>query len=189
MKIVTARLQLREFIISDLDALTTCMTPSEMRQFEKGLPDRDSVQVFLEQIIQKATEKPRNLYCLAITVPPADHVVGYISLKYQNPEIREWEIGWAIRMEDWRKGYASEAAGGMLDFAFQVLDAHRVVAFCHADNMASARVMKKIGMKQEGHLRQTRWFNECWADELVFATLKSENGKQDHHNQWQFINA
>ena len=174
MKFVTARLQLREFIFTDLDALTTYSIPAEMRRYEKGMPDRESARVFLERIIQKAAEKPRTHFCLAITVPPVHKVIGHISLNSQNPEIKEWEIGWSIRYEDWGKGYASEAAHRMLEYAFNQLSAHRVVAFCHTENTASVKVMEKIGMKKEGHLRKTRWFNDSWADEYVYAILESD---------------
>ncbi len=62
----------------------------------------------------------------------------------------------------------------VLQFAFEALQAHRVVAWCHAGNLASARVMEKIGMQLEGHLRETRWLDERWNDELVYAILDHE---------------
>lgn len=174
MELNTARLLLREFRSTDLDALAAYANSPEMRRYEKGLPDQESAQRFLARAIEKAVEKPRSQYCLAITVPPSDKVIGHISLNSQNPDIKEWEIGWAIRWEDWGKGYASEAARQMLAYAFQVRNAHRVVAFCHADNLASVSVMEKIGMRKEGRLRQTRWFHDSWADEFVYAILASD---------------
>jgi len=174
MELFTSRLLLREFYPTDLDLLADYATKNEMRQYEKGIPDRESAQSFLERIIFKASETPRTHFCLAITAPPEDKVIGHISRTSQNPEINEWKIGWAVRFQDWRHGYASEAAHRILDYAFHDLYAHRVVAFCHAENAASVKVMKKIGMKQEGHLRQTRWFNDSWADEFVYAILESD---------------
>lgn len=174
MKLTNNHLQLREFFPTDLDSLTAYMIQPEMRSYEKGLPDRESTQTFLEQVIQKAAEKPRKYYCLAITIPPENKVIGHVSLTSQNSDIREWEIGWAIQHADWGKGFASEAANLLLEFAFDQLRAHRVVAFCHAENTASVKVMKKIRMKQEGHLRQTRWFNGSWADEYVYALVESD---------------
>ena len=174
MELITPRLLLREFRQSDLDSLAAYASQPELRRYEKGLPDRESSHNFLEQIIRRAAEKPRDHYCLAITVSPVDKVIGHISLNSQNPEINEWEIGWTIRMEDWGIGYASEAAHRMLEFAFHDISAHRVVAFCHEKNTASVRVMEKIGMRKEGYLRQTRWFNDCWVDEFVYAILESD---------------
>ncbi|GAP18863.1 GNAT family N-acetyltransferase [Levilinea saccharolytica] len=174
MELVSARLRLREFRPADLDALAAYANPPEMRLYEQGMPDREAAYNFLERVIRTAGETPRMHVYLAVTVPPEDTVIGHVSLNSQNPDIREWEIGWAIRHEDWGKGYASEAARRMLAYAFHDLQAHRVVAFCHAENTASARVMENIGMKQEGYLRQTRWFNDGWADERVYAILESD---------------
>ena len=174
MELITARLWLREFRPTDLDALTACESHPEMRRFEKGMPDRETAQSFLEWVNRKADETPRTHYRLAITVPPEDVVIGRVSLTSQNPDIREWEMGWAVGVPSWGKGYASEAARRMLAFAFEELGAHRVVAFCHADNTGSVKVMEKIGMKQDGRLRQTRWFDECWADEFVYAILEAD---------------
>lgn len=174
MNFTTPRLLIREFHLNDLDTFLSYEKQKEMRQFEKGIVDHEAAINYLNLAIQESSFTQRTHYKLAITVPPDDKVIGRISLASQNPEIREWEIGWAIRVEDWGKGYASEAAYQMLKFAFNQLNAHRVVAFCHAKNTASIKVMKKIGMKQEGHLRQTRWFNNSWNDEFVYAILESD---------------
>lgn len=174
MHLLTPRLLIREFTQGDLDAFSDIENDPQMRQFEKGMPDREAAQSYLDWAIRKATETPRTHYRMAITIPQQDKVIGRTGLTSQNPEIREWEIGWAVAVPHWGKGYASEAARRMLALAFEELDAHRVVAFCHAGNTASSRVMEKIGLQKEGYLRQTRWFNEHWADELVYAIIESD---------------
>lgn len=174
MQLTTDRLLIREFLHSDLDALATIENHLEMRRFETGLSDREAIQGYLDAAIRQAGETPRDRYCLAITFLEEDTVIGRVTLTSQNHAIREWEIGWAVRADDQGKGYASEAALVMLTFAFQELNAHRVVAFCHTGNATSVRVMEKIGMKREGHLRQTRWFTDNWADEFVYAILDKE---------------
>lgn len=171
---ITNRLNIREFSQNDLEAFLSYEKQPEMLQFEKGIPDGDTANKYLTNAIQCAKEMPRANYYLAITLSPTNEVIGRISLTSQNPSINEWEIGWAVREADWGKGYAPEAARQILEFAFQNLHAHRVVAFCHAGNTKSAKVMEKIGMTREGYLRQTRWFKENWADEFVYAILESE---------------
>jgi RimJ/RimL family protein N-acetyltransferase len=169
--LTTNRLTIREFRQNDLEALLAYEKQPEMLQFEPGIPDSEAAQRYINNTIQCAMEEIRTKFFLAITITPNDQAIGRISLTSQNPSIDEWEIGWAIRKDDWGKGYATEAALEMLNFAFRVLQAHRVVAFCHADNTKSARVMEKIGMTREGYLRQTRCLQGSWADELVYAIL------------------
>ncbi len=184
LKFSTPRLTIREFNQRDLDALLTYESQPGMLQFEQGITNRGSAQRFLRKAIRCANVVPRTNYYLGITLTPDDEVIGRISLTSQNLTIREWEIGWAVRIEDWGKGFTSEAAQRMLAFAFENLNAHRVVAFCHAENAASARVMEKIGMKQEGRLRQTRWFNKQWADEYVYAILEVDFPKNDRQHDF-----
>lgn len=173
----TQRLTIREFSQNYLEALLAYESQPGMLQYEAGIPDAETAEQYLRTALQCAREESRTKYHLAVTLSSTDQVIGRIILTSQNPSINEWEIGWAIRMNDWGKGYAPEAARKMLKFAFQVLQAHRVVAFCHAGNTKSASVMEKIGMIKEGHLRQTRWFRENWADEFIYAILDKDNWK------------
>jgi [ribosomal protein S5]-alanine N-acetyltransferase len=62
----------------------------------------------------------------------------------------------------------------ILRFAFLSLNAHRLVAFCHAQNAPSERVMRKLGMTREGMLRQTRLLNGVWYDELIYSILDQD---------------
>ena len=61
------------------------------------------------------------------------------------------EVGlmWAISPQHWRKGFASEAAQALIDYAFNVLQLHRIIATTEHDNIASQAVMRKVGMRLE----------------------------------------
>lgn len=121
---------------------------------------------------------PRFAYRFAITVRPDDTARGRISLLLNNPNIGEWEIGWTLHRAEWGNGYAPEAARELIRFAFSELKAHRVMAFCHADNKASTRVMEKAGMQCEGRLRKVRWLHDTWHDEFVYSVLEEEYNLQ-----------
>lgn len=175
-------LTIREFKQNDLEGLLAYETQPGMCQFEPGLTDSDTAQSYLNNAIRYAREVPRTNYYLGVTLPPRYELIGRVSLTIQNPSISEWEIGWAIRMDDWGKGYAPESARQILEFAFRNLHAHRVVAFCHVGNAQSAKVMEKIGMQREGYLRQTRWFKEAWADELIYAILDVDFFRMESHS-------
>jgi RimJ/RimL family protein N-acetyltransferase len=58
------------------------------------------------------------------------------------------EIGWTLREDYWRRGYAFEAASAVLDYAFARLDAPRIFAFTADRNIASWRMMEKLGMER-----------------------------------------
>jgi ribosomal-protein-alanine N-acetyltransferase len=179
MEIITPRLKLRDFIKADYLALRDMDARVEMHAFERVPPSEDETRETLEAAITNQVDIPRTTYKLAITVPPDNTVRGLIKLTREWEAIRQWEVGWAVHPQEWGRGYATEAAWFAMDWAFKELMVHRVVAYCHADNMASVRVMQKLGMQPEGRLRETRWLNMQWCDEYVYAILERE---------WMLIN-
>ena len=179
MELVTPRLRLREFVEDDFLALCELDGFPEMHTFERKPPNVSETRKSLDIYISNALQLPRITYQLAITIPPADTVRGIIKLSRRWETIREWEIGWAIHPVEWGKGYATEAAWLMIDWGFKQLNIHRMVAFCHASNTASVRVMEKLGMHCDGQLRETRWLNGRWWDEYVYAILDKEWNAKD----------
>ena len=175
MELSTPRLILREYRHGDFDAVRAYESRSETQRYEKvAIPSEEDTRRYLADSRAWAQEEPRTRYRLALTIRPADAVHGRISLLPTFPEIREWEIGWTVDPNCWGRGYATEAALKMLGFAFEKAGAHRVVAFCNANNQASVRVMEKIGMQRDAHLRETLWWNGAWTDEFVYSILERE---------------
>ncbi len=174
MERFTERLVIRELRESDLDAFCRLFCDPAYRFFEGSPLSVEETRAELEKFIGWGQEQPRMRYALAVALPAGDTLVGTIHLRSLNTTIREWEIGWGVQPACWGQGYAPEAAREMLRFAFGERNAHRVTAFCHADNAASVRVMEKIGMQREGRLRQVRWLNDHWCDEYVYAILETD---------------
>lgn len=174
MELSTSRLKIREFQPDDFDALLEIDADPRVCRYEPAVLTADQIRYRLEGALEWANETPRRIYKLALTIPPDDRVYGRLTLKVSLPAIREWEIGWTLHPQVWGKGYASEGARALLGYAFSQLNAHRVVAFCHAENNASLRVMERIGMRCDGRLRETICLNGTWYDELVYAILEHE---------------
>lgn len=174
MDIFTTRLRIREFTESDYPALREMDTRPEFNTYEREFVSEAETRQSLDESISSQMEIPRTVYRMAITILPVDVVKGVIKIHSQYSKIREWEVGWAMHPDEWGKGYATEAAWHMMDWAFTELNLHRIVAYCHAENVASVRVMEKLGMRQDGRLRETRWLNGAWWDELVYAVLDKD---------------
>ncbi len=62
----------------------------------------------------------------------------------------EYELGYAFYAREWGKGYATEIAAGLADRFFARGVAPHLIAFTHPDNVASQRILKKIGMRERG---------------------------------------
>lgn len=73
---------------------------------------------------------------------------GLVSVLFDAHFVPAVEVGWRIRREHWRKGYASEAASVALEFAQNTLKLPKVVSFTAVQNVPSIGVMEKIGMQR-----------------------------------------
>lgn len=179
VEFLTPRLRLREFVDADLSALRELETRPDFNIFERDIPDEVETRQSLRDSISTQRENPRTVYRLAITIIPVDKVKGIIKFSRLSQAIREWEIGWAMHQDEWGKGYATEAAWHVMEWAFRELNVHRIAAYCHAANSASVRVMEKLGMHQNGKLRGTRWLHGKWWDEYVYAILEKDWNNRD----------
>lgn len=174
MELLTHRLKLRNFKQNDFAYVVELESFPETHYFETSQPNLEQITNKIHRSLEDANQSPRSRYHLAVTIRPLDQVRGRVSLTLINEAIREWEIGWAIHPAEWGKGFATEAAHRVLEFAFKELGAHRVVAFSHAENAASIQMMKKLNMQQEGILRETRPWKNGWSDEAVYSILDRE---------------
>jgi RimJ/RimL family protein N-acetyltransferase len=79
-------------------------------------------------------------------------VIGFSGIKYV-PEIEDNELGYRFLPEYWGRGLATEAGAASIEFARTTLRLGRLVAMVHPDNVASARVVTKLGFSVEKKLR------------------------------------
>lgn len=100
-------------------------------------------------------------------------IVGYISLGLEARHAKA-ELGYWIGETYWGKGYATEAASEVLSYALEVLKLNRVGATVFPHNLASVRVLEKLGMKKEGHLRAYVVKNNKPEDIIVFSIIPTD---------------
>jgi ribosomal-protein-alanine N-acetyltransferase len=84
------------------------------------------------------------------------------------------ELGYWIGVPYWNKGYCTEAARRMIQFAFEDLGLNKIYGRHLGGNMASGRVMEKAGMKNERILRRHIMKNGVMMDIVEYGILKSE---------------
>ena len=87
-----------------------------------------------------------------------------------------WRWGRASAPDHQGRGYATEAAGALLDLAFDTFALHRAVGRLEARNVASARVLEKLGMRREGLLVENELVKGEWQSEAVYAALRASRG-------------
>jgi RimJ/RimL family protein N-acetyltransferase len=97
--------------------------------------------------------------------------VGDVVLELVSEEHRTGEIGYIVHPDHHGHGYATEAGRAVLRVAFEDLRLHRVTGRLDARNVASARVLEKLGMRREALLVENELVKGEWQSELVYAIL------------------
>jgi [ribosomal protein S5]-alanine N-acetyltransferase len=105
-----------------------------------------------------------------------DDVVGMGELHIRNRKHGQGEISYVVHPRVWGRGIGTEIGRLLLAYGFAELGLHRIHATCDPRNTGSSRVLSKLGMTYEGHLRHTARIRDGWRDSLVFSVLEEEWG-------------
>lgn len=172
----TERLVLRPFERSDLAALYAIHgDPANARYLYNETRTREQVDELLERKIAGASVRAEGDWLSAAAVlRDTGDVVCDLSLHWASETHKQGEIGFIAHLAHQGRGYTTEAAPPLLAFAFETLGLHRVVGRLEPRNVASARVLEKLGMRREAHFLENEWVKGEWQSELVYAMLARE---------------
>ncbi len=171
----TPRLRLREFQKGDEDDIHAWASDHEVVQYMIWGPNTlDHTRENLEKRLSSQKEQPRHVYELAITLKANHALIGSCDITLvQQPRTSGW-LGYVLTQQYWRQGYMTEAVAAILKFGFSELNLHRIWATCDTRNVASARVMEKLGMRREAHYVKDAWEKGAWRDSFLYAILNEE---------------
>ncbi|MBM7131438.1 GNAT family N-acetyltransferase [Dyella mobilis] len=175
MELTTGRLRLDILRDSDADALFRYRSDPSVARYQGWCPaSPDEALAFIRRQQNLSLDQPDGWLQLAIRRTGEDVLIGDLGLHLPTEQDGSYEFGISIAPACQGKGYAREAAGALLDFLFGSLKAHRVHASIDPRNLASAALLRSLGMRQEAHFRESlKWHGE-WADDVIFALLDRE---------------
>lgn len=145
----TGRLLLRRFVPEDLESFYRLCSEPEILRYSQARPLASR-----EEALDYMHAAPFHDYAtygygrFACVWKPTGRVIGFSGIKYV-PEIGENELGYRFFQEYWGSGLATEAGAASIDFARSDLGLKRLVAMVHPENVASARVVTKLGFSVE----------------------------------------
>ncbi|MGW5055106.1 GNAT family N-acetyltransferase [Actinokineospora sp. NPDC004072] len=170
----TARLRLRPFAETDAPALYTLHSNTTVMRYWDSPPwaDPAHAQRFLKTCQTMADEGTG--IRLAIDRTADDTFIGWCVFAGWDPTNRRATLGYCFDESTWGNGYATEAARALLGWAFDTLPLNRVQAETDTRNLASARVLQKIGFIREGTLREECIVNDEISDTWVFGLLRRD---------------
>lgn len=103
-----------------------------------------------------------------------DHLVGTVSLHSINRRMGTAEVGYTVGDAYRGRGYATEALRQLVELAFHRARFRRLMALIAAENVASQRVIEKVGFVREGLLRQHFLIEGRPVDEVAYGLLCTE---------------
>ncbi|HZC06819.1 MAG TPA: GNAT family N-acetyltransferase [Ktedonobacterales bacterium] len=149
------RVTVRPHHQSDFDELWEAIQESR-DELRPWLPFADQSQEELRNWLAQTEAKwiTREMLGMGIVERSTGRLVGNIGLMVRSWEIGSFEIGYWLRTSATGHGYMSNAVRLVADFAFDHLDAHRVMIRCDAENARSAAVPTRLGFTLEGRMRR-----------------------------------
>jgi RimJ/RimL family protein N-acetyltransferase len=168
--IETPRLQLRTLSEADLPELLPLIGAQEVAATTLRIPHPFEEKHGREYLAMVPKE---NELRLAIRLRSDGRLCGGMGLHPDNDHKRA-ELGYWIGVPYWGNGYATEAAQAVVRYGFENFGYNRIVAHHFKHNPASGKVLKKIGMKYEGCMRQhvLKWGE--FVDLELYAILREE---------------
>ena len=166
--------RIRKWELSDAKDLAVALSNKKVQDnLRDGLPYPYTVQDGKEFISAMLSADENETFAFAIMVD--DKVVGSIGIFRQgNIHSQTAELGYYIAEEYWGKGIMTEAVKQICEYVFDNSDIIRIYAEPFAYNIASCRVLEKVGFQYEGTLRNNAVKNSKVIDMKMYSLLKEE---------------
>jgi ribosomal-protein-alanine N-acetyltransferase len=165
-------LRLRPLTLEDWPAVHDWARLLDSCRYQAWGPNSEAeTQSYVREAARLWHQHPQTSFPHAVVTGDGD-VIGVADLHLRGG--RQGEIGYGIHPGRWGHGYGTAAATLLLELAFGEHGLHRVYATCDPRNTASARVLRKVGMRYEGRMRETVLIRDGWRDSELYAILDRE---------------
>lgn len=173
IKLYKERIILREFIYEDWIDVHNYASLQKVTQYQPWGPNtKEESKKFVAEVINDASMDPRTRYAFAIEVDSMMVGTGEINvIDFSN---KTAELSYIVNPNYWGKNIATDTSKLLIEFGFKTLNLHRIYATCDPRNIASARVLEKVGMTKEGTLRENLKLMSGWRDSYLYSLLVHE---------------
>ena len=173
------RLILRPFQDSDLAVFLAYRNDPQVAKYQSwNVPfPRESGIQFVDAMKIANPNSMGEWYQAAVELKSTSEMIGDVAFCTTAYDSRQALIGYSLARQFWHKGFAFEALGCLLKYLFEERDIHRVIAECDVENVASWKLLEKLGFRREAHLIENIYFKGRYGSEYHYALLRREWGK------------
>ena len=174
-EIKTERLMLRALTLTDAPAMYSYRSDPEVMRHQAWHPANEKeIQAFIRKNRRLKFNTANTWVQLGIYLKPTNELIGDIGIHFLPLDNWQVEIGFTISPKYQGKGFATEAVKQLLNYLFNNLRKHRVIASVDPENAASIRLLERVGMRKEGHFIKSIWNGKGWADDITYAILEED---------------
>ena len=176
----TRRLSLRSISVADVDDFYAVYSNPEVMRYWSTPPlaNREAAGKLINEIHEGF--KRHDFLKWGIALRTNDKLIGSVTLFHPEFTHRRAEIGYALGRAYWGNGYMQETLKALLNYAFEVLNFHRIEADVDPRNDASVRTLERLGFQREGYLRERWQVNGEIQDAFFYGLLRPD---------WETVNS
>ncbi len=172
----TERLIMRAFQDKDILDFAAYRSDPDVAQYQ-GWDAPYSVEKAAEFIADNKVicpGTPGEWHQIALELKDGGNLIGDCVFHILAEDAQQAEIGFTLSRKYQGQGYATEAVTRLVDYLFGELQLHRIRAICDVENLASIKLLERIGMRREAHFVENTWFKGKWGSEYLYAILRYE---------------
>ena len=172
----TQRLLIRNFTASDLEAFLAYRNDPDVAKYQSwSLPyPREKAQALIREMQDVHAPKVDDWLQLAIELKETGELIGDLAFVIKADDARQAIIGFTIASAHQKKGYVTEAVTVLLDYLFEDIDMHRVIADCDTENIGSWKTLEKLGFRREAHFVESLLVGNEYTSEYHYGLLQRE---------------
>lgn len=163
------RIYLRPIQLSDAEDMHEYASDDETTRFV--FEPHESLEDTKENIARYFLASPLGKY--AIVLKDSHKMIGTIDLRVEEDH-KKAELGYTLSKAYWNRGYTTEAGKLLIRLGFEVLELQRIFAFHDERNLASGKVLEKLGMTYEGTFRNNRVSKREIITDKIYAIIKED---------------
>ncbi|MCA1054337.1 GNAT family N-acetyltransferase [Rossellomorea aquimaris] len=171
----TKRLFLRKMEMNDADRMFDYIFSDTrvMDHLIKG--PHQSISETKARLTEITQQYESDTFCYwGMVLKESGELIGTIDLFNFDDDTENCEVGYDIGYQWWNQGYGTEALQAIVEFAFRMMNIHKISATHGMDNPASGKLMEKVGMKREGIIRHMIRKDGQYKDCGIYGILQEE---------------
>ena len=177
--LVTARLRLRPIQESDVDDLFPYVSDPEFPRMLSWHAHTERSQTL--EYIRHVQAALANNSAVTWVIEHDERAIGCVGLDDVEFQLRAWrvdraELGYWIAPPLWNQGLMTEAAHAVVACGFEAIGLHKITVGCIVENVASRRVIEKLGFRPVGRCEDHVWRDGRWWSVLRYELTSSEWG-------------